>query len=146
MSKLAHLDKRVIVYPNYLDNRKTVAQGRRIPKELACEAPNALEILECIQKGLNLEAEAEMKSYPRDWLVPGRVRVKLRNDDGSLCNPDIPTRRELLLKIANLVPRHPGRVNGRPAAVAAAVAKQQEKAGGSGGGSSAQQKKKGKKK
>lgn len=26
--------QRVIIYPNYLDNRKTVAQGRRIPKEL----------------------------------------------------------------------------------------------------------------
>lgn len=33
-----------------------------------------------------------MKSYSRDWMVPGRVRVKLRNDDGSPVNPDIPSR------------------------------------------------------
>lgn len=37
-----------------------------------------------------------MKSYSRDWLVPGRVRVKLQNDDGSAANPDIPTREPLL--------------------------------------------------
>ena len=40
--------QRVIVYPNYLDNRKTVAQGRRIPKELGkqggvkCKAEHCL--------------------------------------------------------------------------------------------------------
>lgn len=34
-----------------------------------------------------------MKCYPRDWMVPGRVRVKLRNEDGSPVNPDIPTSR-----------------------------------------------------
>lgn len=139
-------DKRVIIYPNYLDNRKTVAEGRRIPKELACEAPNALEILDCVTKGLKLEAEAEMKSYSRDWMVPGRVRVKLRNDDGSPVNPDIPSRRALLVKVAELVPRHPGRVNGRPAAVAAAAEKQQAAASSSGAGSKQQQKKKGRKK
>lgn len=30
------------------------------------------------------------KSYPRDWLVRGRVRVQLFNDDGKPVNPDIP--------------------------------------------------------
>ncbi|KAI3438084.1 hypothetical protein D9Q98_000526 [Chlorella vulgaris] len=130
-------DKRVILYPNYIDNRKTVAQGRRIPKQLACEAPNCIEIYECIINGLKLEAEAEMKSYSRDWLVPGRVRVKLQNDDGSAANPDIPTRRALLLKVAELVPRHPGRVNGRPKAVAAAAA-QLAAASSAGAGSSKQ--------
>lgn len=34
----------------------------------------------------------QMKSYSRDWMVPGRVRVKLRNDDGSPVNPEIPSR------------------------------------------------------
>lgn len=30
--------QRVIIYPNYIDSRKTVAQGRRIPKELGAPA------------------------------------------------------------------------------------------------------------
>jgi hypothetical protein len=70
----------------------------------ACEAPNALEIYECIINGLKLEAEAEMKSYPRDWLVPGRVRVRLRRDDGVLANPDIPSRE---LAVLNHLPPQP---------------------------------------
>ena len=97
--------QRIIIYPNYLDSRKTVAMGRRIPKELgeqqtaaagsssstrrpkwratalrlpltaqrwppamrafpaaaACEAPNAIEIAECITNGLKLEAEPEVR-------------------------------------------------------------------------------------
>lgn len=84
---LRHLPllQRVIIYPSYIDNRKTVAQGRRIPREqgtcdcltvalsssvavptvvcpcaAACEAPNAIEIYECIINGLKLEAEAEV--------------------------------------------------------------------------------------
>ncbi len=35
---------------------------------------------------------SQMKSYSRDWMVPGRVRVKLRNDDGSAVNPEISSR------------------------------------------------------
>lgn len=47
--------------------------------------------------------------------------------------------RALLLKVAELVPRHPGRVNGRPKAVAAAVAAQQAAAAGSSGAGSSKQ-------
>ncbi|PRW57351.1 signal recognition particle 19 kDa -like [Chlorella sorokiniana] len=135
-------DKRIIIYPNYIDSRKTVAQGRRIPKELAAESPNAIEIYECIINGLKLEAEAEMKCYPRDWMVPGRVRVKLRNDDGSPVNPDIPSRRALLIKVAELVPRHPGRANRKPGALAgpqAAAAAAAAAAGAAAGPSKQQQ-------
>jgi SRP19 protein len=32
----------------------------------------------------------QRKSYPREWWVLGRVRVQLKNDDGSPCNPEIP--------------------------------------------------------
>lgn len=31
------------------------------PRGAACEAPNALEILDCVTKGLKLEAEAEVR-------------------------------------------------------------------------------------
>jgi len=32
------------------------------------------------------------KHYPRDWMIPGRLRVKLLNEDGTPANPDVPTR------------------------------------------------------
>ena len=48
----AFLSQRIIIYPNYLDNRKTVAQGRCIPKELGTRVPGgccsgALSLCRC---------------------------------------------------------------------------------------------------
>lgn len=34
----------------------------------------------------------QRKCYPREWWLVGRVRVALKNADGSLINPDIPNR------------------------------------------------------
>ncbi|KXZ46639.1 hypothetical protein GPECTOR_42g850 [Gonium pectorale] len=53
------------------------------------------------------------KHYPREWLPKGRLRVQLRGADGKPANPDIPDRRTLLIRIAELVPKHPGRVAGK---------------------------------
>ncbi|CAH0476805.1 unnamed protein product [Peronospora belbahrii] len=63
-------------YPNYLDSKKTL--------------PHVLE---------------SSKKYPRDWLVSGRIRVRLVRDDGSLENPEIPNRKTLMLKMAELIPK-----------------------------------------
>eukprot|EP00887_Chlorella_sp_A99_P002125 scaffold21.g2125.t1 len=112
MASFAH-DRRVIIYPHYIMRSKSVSEGRRIPKDKACENPTAPEILDCVVNGLNLQAEIEDKAYPRDWLIRGRVRVLLRNEDGSPVNPDVANRRTLLLKVAELVPRHPRRAGGK---------------------------------
>lgn len=29
------------------------------------------------------------KAYPRDWINPGRIRIKLKSDDKTLTNPEI---------------------------------------------------------
>lgn len=102
-------DKRVILYPNYINAKKTVAEGRRIPKERACENPNVVEMVDCCIKGLKLPAQIEDKSYSRDWLVRGRLRVQLKDDAGKPLVADIPTRTALMLRIAELVPKHPSR-------------------------------------
>lgn len=39
----------------------------------------------------------QRKCYPREWWIVGRVRVTLKNPDGSLVNPDIPNRTWRLL-------------------------------------------------
>lgn len=101
-------DKRIIIYPNYINSRMSVAEGRRVPVPKACEDPTIQEILDSL-KHLKLPAEPENKAYPRFWLVRGRVRVELKNSDGSLVNPEIPNRRTLLKRIAELIPRHPNR-------------------------------------
>lgn len=37
------------------------------------------------------------KFYSRDWLVQGRVRVELKDASGKPLNPEIPTRKHVML-------------------------------------------------
>jgi len=101
-------DKRIILYPAYINSKCTVAEGRRIPVGSACENPNVKEMMDCCVY-LKIPSEIEIKHYPRSWPPSCRIRVQLRQEDGSPTNPDVPSRRVLMLKIAELVPKHPGR-------------------------------------
>ncbi|CAI9291076.1 unnamed protein product [Lactuca saligna] len=49
------------------------------------------------------------KAYPRDFMQVGRVRFILKRSDGSLYNQAISSKKHLMLHVAELVPRHPGR-------------------------------------
>ena len=42
----------------------------------------------CVEQTLS----SQRKSYPRDFFNRGRLRVQLKQPDGSLTNPTIPTR------------------------------------------------------
>ncbi|KAG2487086.1 hypothetical protein HYH03_014331 [Edaphochlamys debaryana] len=122
-------DRRVIVYPNYIDSEKTVAEGRRLPKNLAVDGPFVDEILAAC-KTLGLDAMIESKHYPREWRPKGRVRVALKDAAGKPMHPDIPDRRTLLLRLADAVAKDPRRLN-KPK-----QSKPDEGAGGSGSGAS----------
>jgi len=90
----------VHIYPIYLNKNKTVAEGRRVPKEIAVEDPIAREIVIALQeKGYDLFVEG-YKVHPREVdkenvLMRSRVRVQFRNDDGKPVNPQYPTKRAL---------------------------------------------------
>lgn len=107
-------DRRVVIYSAYLNSKRTVSEGRRIPKEKACIDPSIAEIVDCCNKGLNLPAEIEHKAYSRDFWIRGRARVSLYKPDGSLTNPAIPNRKVLFLRVAELVPKHPARHGKKP--------------------------------
>ncbi len=86
----------IIIYPAFLNSRKTIAEGRRIAKTKAVDNPLASEIKDICQSQ-QLQAELEgNKLYPRelnkDHIHIGRVRVQLKNDDGSHLNPNISSR------------------------------------------------------
>lgn len=135
--------QRLIIYPAYIDALKTVAEGRRIPKAQACPDPHVIEMRDAALH-LGLKAEAEDKAYPRDWLVRGRLRVSLFDEDnadlaaggkGTPYNPEITTRRDLLIKLADLVKRHPSQIEKaahRARAAAKAGAGSSKSAGGGG--------------
>ncbi|KAH9624263.1 hypothetical protein KSS87_008216 [Heliosperma pusillum] len=114
--ELGNVKKWVVIYPIYINSKKTIAEGRRICATKACESPNCTEISDCCRH-LKLPSAIELdKAYPRDFMQRGRVRVMLKREDGSLTNPEISSRKQLMLRIAELVPRHPGRVKKQEAA------------------------------
>ncbi len=76
----------ICVYPAYLNSRKTLVNGRRVPKTIAIDNPTCLEVRDvCTSQGFNCYVEA--KHYPRelikDQLHGGRVRVQLKAVDGT---------------------------------------------------------------
>ncbi|KAF8930999.1 signal recognition particle subunit [Haplosporangium bisporale] len=63
------------VYPCYIDGTKTVAEGRRIPKELACKKqPWAKDIVEALKELQLSQAFEPGKTHPRDWANRGRMQ------------------------------------------------------------------------
>ncbi|KAF9581773.1 signal recognition particle subunit [Lunasporangiospora selenospora] len=93
------------LYPCYIDGTKTVAEGRRIPKHLACTMqPWAKDIVEALKEMRLSQAFEPGKTHPRDWENRGRVRV-LFKENGRFCHPTIHTKRELLVKLAASINR-----------------------------------------
>jgi len=52
-------DKRVIIYPSYINKKLKISEGRRIPVTKACEDPTAQEIFDSVTRDLKLQAELE---------------------------------------------------------------------------------------
>ncbi|ELW72498.1 Signal recognition particle 19 kDa protein [Tupaia chinensis] len=91
----ADQDRFLCIYPAYLNNKKTNAEGRRIPVSKAVENPTATEIQDvCSVVGLNVLLEKNKMSsreWNRDVQYRGRVRVQLKQGDGSLCLVQFPS-------------------------------------------------------
>ncbi|KAJ4823363.1 hypothetical protein Tsubulata_047585 [Turnera subulata] len=69
-----NIKKWVVLYPVYINSKKTLAEGRRIRTEKACENPTCVEIGDCCHH-LKVPYVIEIdKAYPRDFMQVGRVR------------------------------------------------------------------------
>lgn len=117
------------VYPAYINSLLSTAGGRRLSKKRCVENPQPDEIaLVCRSLGLDNLIEGR-KRYARDPVLQfGRVRVRLRNPDGTSANPTVPTKKALLRVVAEKIPMLKGR------AAAAAAAASSASSAGSGGG------------
>lgn len=109
-----HKDRRIILYPEYLDVGLTIQEGRRVPKKVACEHPTAKEMADCCRH-LKLPVEIQEKMFPRSCTRNGRIRVELKDGDGNLISGSIPNKKVLMQEICALIPKHAGR-QGHPAA------------------------------
>ncbi|KAL7263160.1 hypothetical protein ACSBR1_001354 [Camellia fascicularis] len=87
--EISNIKKWIILYPIYVNSKKTIAEGRRISTSKACENPTCAEIGDCCSH-LKLPFAIEIdKAYPRDFMQRGRVRVMLKKEDGTFSNPAI---------------------------------------------------------
>lgn len=55
----------ICIYPAYLNSKKTLAQGRRLPKDICVENPTHQEIRDVLF-GTGLRIGVENKLYPRE--------------------------------------------------------------------------------
>ncbi len=68
--------KRIIIYPEYIDAKKSRSEGRKIRRELCIPNPRLEEIYEAAKiLGLNPEMQKD-KKYPKNWFYSrGRIIV-----------------------------------------------------------------------
>ena len=94
----------VVVYPVYMNRNRKICDGRKLPLSACCEDPPAAVIAQCAAR-LSFQTVLEpMKKHPRDFFEPGRIRVRLFNDDGSAVKESVRTRLALYREISALVP------------------------------------------
>ncbi|XP_002156611.1 signal recognition particle 19 kDa protein isoform X1 [Hydra vulgaris] len=103
----------VIIYPSYINSCRTKEEGRKIAKSKAVENPKAAEIRDVLQyHNFNTLLE-ENKQYPRDSfkdaLCKGRVKVQIKQADGTPVSLQYPTRKALMLLLAEMIPKLKGR-------------------------------------
>jgi signal recognition particle subunit SEC65 len=97
----------------YIDGKKTIAQGRKIPKQYCVEYPQMTELKEVLEHlGLEFSYE-DSKAYPRDLTQYGRFRVQLKDPvTGEPAVEGITSRDVMLRKMGELIPKLKCRADG----------------------------------
>ena len=100
-----NVSKWTCIYPSYFNAKVSCAKGRRVAKSVAVDNPNLHEISECLQFLKIRHTIEQNKTYSRDILARGRCRCELKNEAGMNMNPEINSKKKLLLKLCDLIPR-----------------------------------------
>ncbi|KAG7233307.1 hypothetical protein INR49_007237 [Caranx melampygus] len=84
------------------------SQSRSGPRVHAVENPSCSEIRDVLTAaGMNVYMENKM--HPREWnrdvQFRGRVRVQLKQEDGSLCQEKFTSRKDVMLYVAEMIPK-----------------------------------------
>ena len=75
MSSREYIGKRIVVWPENIDSRKSRGRGRKVPLKFSVKNPTIDEIYKAAEK-LGLNPEIEEKKYPKNWWESkGRVVV-----------------------------------------------------------------------
>ncbi|XP_026322144.1 signal recognition particle 19 kDa protein [Hyposmocoma kahamanoa] len=115
--KHSDVERWICIYPAYLNSKKTLAEGRRLPKKYCVENPTHQEIRDVLVT-TGLRVGVENKLYPRErskeMTYRGRIRVQIKNDDGTPLKPEFATREDVMRYIGDSIPKMKTRQN-RPA-------------------------------
>eukprot|EP00056_Hartaetosiga_gracilis_P008459 m.121144 g.121144 ORF g.121144 m.121144 type:complete len:139 (+) comp12920_c2_seq4:1472-1888(+) len=101
----SHKARWIVVYPAYIDATRSINKGRKIAKDVAVEKPDPRELIFASHANPNfpLTITLDGKAYPQDYLVKGRLRVQLKNSDGTLVDENFPNRKSVYLFLANAI-------------------------------------------
>ncbi|XP_029986196.1 signal recognition particle 19 kDa protein isoform X1 [Sphaeramia orbicularis] len=113
----ADKERFICVYPVYINSKKTLAEGRRVPTDKAVENPSCAEIRDVLTAaGMNVYVENKM--HPREWnrdvQFRGRVRVQIKEADGTPCQDKFTSRsphvppvpgRDVMFYVAEMIPK-----------------------------------------
>ncbi|TRY76687.1 hypothetical protein TCAL_10530 [Tigriopus californicus] len=104
----------VCIYPAYLNACKSRQEGRILAKNQCVENPTFMEIREALaSNGWN--HIVERKIYPRErskeFEYFGRIRIQLKNDDGTPMRKDFPDRESVLKYLGQTIPQLKSRLN-----------------------------------
>ncbi|XP_067944496.1 signal recognition particle 19 kDa protein-like [Watersipora subatra] len=131
-------EKWICIYPAYLNSKKTIAEGRRIAKELAVENPTYQEIKDvCVSAGLTVGVENKVyprELNPRDPMVKGRIRIMFKDESGKPLHSIFPTKKTILLHVAEMIPRLKSRIQKQHQQQQAAQQASKQSSNASGGG------------
>lgn len=101
-SQIENLAKANILYPAYINKSKTVANGRRIPKQFAVVDPKPKEVVDALFALKGFQAQTEHKPYCRELdkeAVPWRVRYTNTNP----AKNNLQTKRQILVACAKRI-------------------------------------------
>lgn len=105
----------VSVYPIYFDAKRHYGKGcRRVAYDKASAFPTQLWLAKAAGR-LNLQYVQEpYKTHPQDWENPGRIKVKLIDEQGHAINKQYTNKKQLFDAIAEIVQANCG---GKPPAL-----------------------------
>ncbi|KAL3884931.1 hypothetical protein ACJMK2_025030 [Sinanodonta woodiana] len=107
----------ICIYPAYINSKRTVKQGRRIPKDKAVENPTYTEMKDiCLSAGLQIGVEN--KTYckeldPRDMKNRGRIRVQIKTAEGKQLYEKFKSKYDILLYLGEMIPKLKTRQQGQ---------------------------------
>ena len=155
-----NVEKWICIYPAYIDQDRTLKEGRRLSKENCTKFPDAYAIYYVCAVLLKLQVALESKRYSKSWWDyvgrgVGRCKVNLLNDNGERNIKDptsdiiFDSRKTLFKRIATLLNDPETKIpkNFRPKEqeaekIAIAEEEKLEKASGAGGNRKKKKKKK----